>query len=41
MPNPDEVAALLRSGKNVVTPVGRIYPSDKQAAPLRAAAARR
>ena len=22
MPNPDEVAALLRSGKNVVTPVG-------------------
>jgi hypothetical protein len=38
MPNPDEVAALLRSGKNVVTPIGWFYPSDKQAAPLRAAA---
>jgi hypothetical protein len=36
--NPDEVAALLRSGKNVVTPIGWFYPSDKQAAPLRAAA---
>ncbi|MCV7170327.1 dihydrodipicolinate reductase, partial [Mycobacterium manitobense] len=35
MPDPDEVAALLRSGKNVVTPVGWVYPSDKQAAPLR------
>ena len=38
MPNPDEVAALLRSGKNVVTPVGWFYPGDKEAAPLRAAA---
>ncbi len=38
MPNPDEVAALLRSGKNVVTPVGWVYPSDRQAAPLREAA---
>lgn len=37
MPDPDEVAALLRSGKNVVTPVGWVYPSDKQAAPLREA----
>ena len=26
MPNEDEVAALLRSGKNVVTPVGWVYP---------------
>ena len=38
MPNPDEVAALLRSGKNVVTPVGWFYPGDKEGAPLRAAA---
>ncbi|MDV3124174.1 dihydrodipicolinate reductase [Mycobacterium sp. 21AC1] len=38
LPNPDEVAALLRSGKNVVTPVGWVYPSEKQAAPLREAA---
>lgn len=38
VPNPDDVAALLRSGKNVVTPIGWFYPSDKQAAPLRAAA---
>ncbi|WP_395310267.1 dihydrodipicolinate reductase [Mycobacterium sp. AMU20-3851] len=37
MPNPDEVAALLRSGKNVVTPVGWVYPSEKQAAQLREA----
>lgn len=36
--NADEVAALLRSGKNVVTPVGWLYPSEKQAAPMRAAA---
>ncbi|MGV0745013.1 NAD(P)H-dependent amine dehydrogenase family protein [Mycolicibacterium sp. XJ870] len=35
LPNPDEVAALLRSGKNVVTPVGWFYPTGKQAAPLR------
>ncbi|OBF19991.1 dihydrodipicolinate reductase [Mycobacterium sp. ACS4331] len=38
MPNPDDVAALLRSGKNVVTPVGWLYPSAKQAAPMREAA---
>ena len=38
LPNPDEVAALLRSGKNVVTPVGWVYPSGKQGAPLREAA---
>ncbi len=31
LPNPDEVAALLRSGKNVVTPVGWVYPSERQA----------
>lgn len=38
LPNPDEVAALLRSGKNVVTPVGWVYPGDRQAAPLLEAA---
>ncbi|KUI33609.1 dihydrodipicolinate reductase [Mycobacterium sp. IS-1590] len=38
LPNPDEVAALLRSGKNVVTPVGWVYPSDRQGAPLQEAA---
>lgn len=38
LPNPDEVAALLRSGKNVITPVGWFYPGEKEAAPLRAAA---
>lgn len=38
LPNADEVAALLRSGKNVVTPVGWVYPGEKQAAPLREAA---
>lgn len=38
MPDPDEVAALLRSGKNVVTPVGWFYPGEKEAGPLRAAA---
>jgi hypothetical protein len=38
LPNPDDVAALLRSGKNVVTPVGWLYPSERQAAPLQAAA---
>jgi 2,4-diaminopentanoate dehydrogenase len=37
--NPDEVAALLRSGKNVVTPVGWFYPSDHEAAPLAQACA--
>ncbi|WP_205472355.1 dihydrodipicolinate reductase [Nocardioides sp. SYSU D00038] len=34
VPDHDEVAALLRSGKNVVTPVGWFYPSEKDAAPL-------
>lgn len=38
LPNPDEVAALLRSGKNVVTPVGWVYPGERQAAPLLEAA---
>ncbi|MBS9535666.1 dihydrodipicolinate reductase [Mycobacterium sp. M1] len=38
LPNPAEVAALLRSGKNVVTPVGWFYPGDKEAGPLREAA---
>ena len=38
VPNPEEVAALLRSGKNVVSPVGWFYPSEKEAGPLRAAA---
>ena len=38
LPNPDEVAALLRSGKNVVTPVGWFYPGEKEGATLRAAA---
>jgi len=37
LPNPDEVAALLRSGKNVVTPVGWVYPSEKQGLALREA----
>jgi hypothetical protein len=37
--NADEVAALLRSGKNVVSPVGPIFPSERQAAPLAAACA--
>src|ERR1700676_5604697 len=39
VPNPDEVAALLRSGKNVVTPVGWCYPSERESAPLAAACA--
>ena len=39
VPNPAEVATLLRSGKNVVTPVGWFYPSDKDAGPLAAACA--
>ena len=38
MGDADEVAALLRSGKNVVTPVGWVYPSQRAAAPLEAAA---
>ena len=36
--DPDEVAALLRSGKNVITPVGWVYPSERTAAPVREAA---
>ena len=39
VPNVDEVAALLRSGKNVVTPVGWFYPPEKEAGPLREACA--
>lgn len=38
LPDADEVAALLRSGKNVITPVGWVYPSDRQGTPLREAA---
>ena len=38
LPDVDEVAALLRSGKNVVSPVGWFYPGEKEAAPLQAAA---
>lgn len=38
LPNVDEVMALLRSGKNVVSPLGWFYPSDTEAAPLEAAA---
>ena len=38
LPNVDEVAALLRSGKNVVSPVGWFYPTEAEAAPLQAAA---
>jgi 2,4-diaminopentanoate dehydrogenase len=34
MGNTDEVAALLRSGKNVVTPIGWFYPSERQVARL-------
>ena len=37
IPQVDEVVALLRSGKNVVSPVGWFYPSEKEAAPLTAA----
>lgn len=36
--NVAEVAALLRSGKNVVTPVGWVYPSERAGAPLEVAA---
>jgi hypothetical protein len=38
LPNSDEVAALLRSGKNVVTPLGWFYPTESQVGPLRDAA---
>src|SRR4051812_42212429 len=30
MPNPKEVAALLRSGKNVVTPLGWFWPTAEE-----------
>ena len=30
LPNPDEVAAILRSGKNVVTPLGWFWPTDEE-----------
>ncbi|HEU5035500.1 MAG TPA: hypothetical protein VFT70_00735 [Nocardioides sp.] len=39
VPDRDEVAALLRSGKNVVTPVGWFYPTERDGAPLTAACA--
>ncbi|MDT4939820.1 MAG: hypothetical protein QOG80_3491 [Pseudonocardiales bacterium] len=39
IPSLEEVAELLRSGKNVVTPVGWFYPPEKEAAPLREACA--
>jgi hypothetical protein len=38
LPHPDEVVALLRSGKNVVTPLGWFYPTESQVGPLREAA---
>ena len=38
LPNADEVMELLRSGKNVVSPLGWFYPSETEAAPLEAAA---
>lgn len=38
LPNLDEVTALLRSGKNVISPIGWFYPSASEAAPLEAAA---
>ncbi|MBU3706376.1 MAG: dihydrodipicolinate reductase [Mycobacterium sp.] len=37
LPDVEQVAALLRSGKNVVSPVGWFYPSESEAAPLQAA----
>ena len=39
IPDRDQVAALLRAGKNVVTPVGWFYPTEKDGAPLAAACA--
>lgn len=38
LPNVDDVVALLRSGKNVITPVGWFYPGRTEAAPLEEAA---
>ena len=37
LPDSQQVAAILRSGKNVITPVGWFYPRESEAAPLRAA----
>jgi 2,4-diaminopentanoate dehydrogenase len=37
VPNDDEVAALLRSGKSVVTPVGWIYPDPAKVEAIEAA----
>jgi hypothetical protein len=37
VPDAAQVAAILRSGKNVVTPVGWFYPGAKEAEPLEAA----
>ena len=39
VPNDDEVAALLRSGKSVVTPVGWIYPDPAKVEAIEAACA--
>jgi hypothetical protein len=39
LPQPDEVVALLRSGKNVVTPVGWFFPEGKDTAALEEACA--
>ena len=38
MPNPKEVAAILRSGKNVVTPLGWFWPSEEERARMEPAA---
>ncbi|KAA0018531.1 NAD(P)H-dependent amine dehydrogenase family protein [Antrihabitans cavernicola] len=38
LPNPVEVERILRSGKNVVTPVGWFYPSDRDAGVAQACA---
>lgn len=38
LPNAREVAAILRSGKNVVTPVGWFWPGEKERAAMAAAA---
>jgi hypothetical protein len=37
IPNAEEVAALLRAGKNVITPVGWFYPPTNEAGELEAA----
>jgi hypothetical protein len=37
VPHVDDVVALLRSGKNVITPVGWFYPPSDDAAPLETA----